>query len=60
MHEEAVDYNKIVDEQARKAMKNDNIRRKSLIAKDKQYFDSTELSKILNTKNGHAKTNGHN
>ena len=43
-----VNYDEIVRRQSEMMQKKGNIKRKSLIQKDKQYFDSTELSKVLN------------
>lgn len=43
-----VDYDEIVRKQSEMVQKKGNIKRKSLIHKDKQYFDSTELSKVFN------------
>lgn len=48
MSEQKVDYNAIVEEQAKLIQKRGHEKRKSLIAKDVQYFDSTELPKMLN------------
>ena len=40
-------YDDVMEKQAEMIRRRGSTKRKSLIAKDKQYFDSTELSKVL-------------
>jgi len=48
MSGENVDYDAIIEEQAKLIEKKGQAKRKNLITKDVQYFDSTELPKLLN------------
>ena len=48
MESHEADYDTIMEEQAKLVEKKGNKKRRSLISKDVQYFDSTELPKILN------------
>lgn len=48
MNSQEVNYDNIMEEQANLVKKRGQEKRKSLISKDVQYFDSTELPKLLN------------
>ena len=48
MNPEEVNYDAIVEQQAKLIQKRGGEKRKSIIAKDVQYFDSTEITKMLN------------
>ena len=48
MNTDKVDYETVVEDQARLLQKRGTEKKKGPIEKDKEYFDSTELPKLLN------------